>query len=215
MKLTFCLLVVGCQHMLYTGAKLMITISKYDAQGSSTGLHICGPKFWHPFACRSHDDHDDGIKRKHFPSYWTFVQRIQRSPVNSPHKGQWRGALIFFICASTNGGVHNRDAGDLRSAGAVLIKDSVYVSLTGLHYFQWPMKSRDTSQHFEYSLSRQHRQENIISFCSYVNKIHIFECMGKIFCVEFQRYPLKFHTKFLTHTLKDKIFMQHWNFKYS
>ena len=31
---------------------------------------------------------------------------------------------------------------------------------------------------------------------SYVNKIHIFQCMGKIFCVEFQRYPLKFHTKY-------------------
>ena len=27
------------------------------------------------------------------------------------------------------------------------------------------------------------------------NKIHIFRCMGKIFCVEFQRYPLKFHNK--------------------
>ena len=34
---------------------------------------------------------------------------------------------------------------------------------------------------------------------SYVNKIHIFQCMGKIFCVEFQRYPLKFHTKYLAH----------------
>ena len=43
---------------------------------------------------------------------------------------------------------------------------------------------------------------------SFVNKIHIFQCMGKIFCVEFQRYPLKFHTKYLTHTLKDMIFMQ-------
>ena len=36
---------------------------------------------------------------------------------------------------------------------------------------------------------------------SHVNKIHIFQCMGKIFCVEFQRYPLKFHTKYLTHTI--------------
>ena len=45
-----------------------------------------------------------------------------------------------------------------------------------------------------------------------VNKIQIFQCMGKIFCVEFQRYPLKFHTKYLTHTLKDTIFIQHWNF---
>ena len=35
------------------------------------------------------------------------------------------------------------------------------------------------------------------------NKIHIVQCMGKIFCVEFQRYPLKFHTKYLTHTLKE------------
>ena len=26
--------------------------------------------------------------------------------------------------------------------------------------------------------------------------------MGKIFCVEFQRCPLKFHTKYLIHTLK-------------
>ena len=50
---------------------------------------------------------------------------------------------------------------------------------------------------------------------SYVNKIHIFQCMGKIFCVEFQRYPLKFHTKYLTHTLKDMIFKQFWNLKSS
>ena len=35
-----------------------------------------------------------------------------------------------------------------------------------------------------------------------VNKIYIFHCMGKIFCVEFQRYPLQFHTKYLTRTLK-------------
>ena len=50
---------------------------------------------------------------------------------------------------------------------------------------------------------------------SHVNKIHIFQCMGKIYCVEFQRYPLKFHTKYLTHTLKDMIFIQLWNFKSS
>ena len=42
-----------------------------------------------------------------------------------------------------------------------------------------------------------------------VNKIYISQCMGKIFCVEFQRYPLKFHTKHLTYTLKDMIFIQH------
>ena len=36
-------------------------------------------------------------------------------PVNSPHKGQWRGALAFsFICAWINSWVNNREAGDLR-----------------------------------------------------------------------------------------------------
>ena len=35
----------------------------------------------------------------------------------------------------------------------------------------------------------------------YTNRI--FQCMGEIFCVEFQRCPLKFHAKYLTHTLKD------------
>ena len=37
------------------------------------------------------------------------------SPVNSPHKGRWRGALMLsLLCAWTNGWVDNQDAGDLR-----------------------------------------------------------------------------------------------------
>ena len=36
-------------------------------------------------------------------------------PVNSPHKGQWRGALMFsLICALISGWVNNGEAGDLR-----------------------------------------------------------------------------------------------------
>ena len=51
-------------------------------------------------SCRNHDD---VIKWKHFPRYWPFVRGIHRSPVNSPHKGQWRGALIFsLICVWIN-----------------------------------------------------------------------------------------------------------------
>ena len=45
---------------------------------------------------------------------------------------------------------------------------------------------------------------------SKLHKNHIFQCMGKIFCVEFQRVPLKFHTKYLTHTLKDVDFIHIW-----
>ena len=57
---------------------------------------------------------DDVIKWKYFPRYWPFVRGIHRSPVNSPHKGQWRGTLMLsLISAWTNGWVNNRDAGDL------------------------------------------------------------------------------------------------------
>ena len=59
--------------------------------------------------------HDDVIKWKHFPRYWPFVRGIHRSPVNSPHKGQWHGAYMFsLICAWITGWVNNRDTGDLR-----------------------------------------------------------------------------------------------------
>ena len=40
--------------------------------------------------------HDYVIKWKHFPRNWPFVRGIHRSPVNSTHKGQWRGADVFF-----------------------------------------------------------------------------------------------------------------------
>ena len=59
--------------------------------------------------------HDNVMKWKHFPRYWPFVRGIHRSPVNSPHKGQSRGALMFsLICFWINGWVNNREAGDLR-----------------------------------------------------------------------------------------------------
>ena len=59
--------------------------------------------------------HDDVIKWKHFPRYWPFLPGIHRSPVNSPNKGQWCGALMFsLICVWINSRVNNREAGDLR-----------------------------------------------------------------------------------------------------
>ena len=63
--------------------------------------------------------HDNAIKWKHFPRYWPFVRGIHRSPVNSPHKDQWRGALMFsFICAWINGWVNNGETGDLKRTRA-------------------------------------------------------------------------------------------------
>ena len=59
--------------------------------------------------------HDDFIKWKHFPRYWPVVSGIHRSPVNSSHKSQWRGALMFsLICVRINAWVNNCDANDRR-----------------------------------------------------------------------------------------------------
>ena len=76
--------------------------------------------------------HDDVIKWKHFPRNWPFVRGIHRSPVNSPHKGQWRGALMFtLICVWINDWVNNREAGDLRRYRAhcdVIVRAECYIA---------------------------------------------------------------------------------------
>ena len=56
--------------------------------------------------------HDDVIKWKYFSRYYPFVRGIHRSPVNSTHKGQWRGALTFSLIRAWISNSH--DAGDLR-----------------------------------------------------------------------------------------------------
>ena len=52
-----------------------------------------------------------------FSRYWPFMRYAGNSPVTRefPHKGQWRGALMFSsIYARINGWVNNREAGDLK-----------------------------------------------------------------------------------------------------
>ena len=59
--------------------------------------------------------HDDVIKWKHFPRYWPFVRGIHLSSVNSPHKCQWRVALMFSLNCPLNKRLsNNRKVGDLR-----------------------------------------------------------------------------------------------------
>ena len=54
------------------------------------------------------------IKWKHFLCHLPFVQGIHQSLVNSLHKGQWGGALMFSLtCAWINGWVNNHEAGYL------------------------------------------------------------------------------------------------------
>ena len=92
-----------------TGPKChIIRIKRYI----STKLHIFLSNDWY---LQKPTVHDDVIKWKHFPRYWPFVRGIHRGPVNSPHKGQWRGTLMFsLICTRMKCWVNNRKAGDLR-----------------------------------------------------------------------------------------------------
>ena len=92
---------------------------------------IADSSFDNPSAiCNSNSPvyHDDVIKWKHFPRNWPFVRGIHQSPVNSPHKGQWRGALMFsFICFWIKDWVKNRKTGDLRHCRAhycVIVMDN-------------------------------------------------------------------------------------------
>ena len=75
--------------------------------------------------------HDDVIEWKHFPRYWPFVRGIHQSPLNSPHKGQWRRALTVCICAWINGWISNLKAGYLRRHHAHHAV-TVMISHTGL-----------------------------------------------------------------------------------
>ena len=76
---------------------------------------------WMPYCSRVYDMFPSLViswwrhQMETFRRYWPFVRGIHGSPVNSPHKGQWRGALVFsLICAWINGWVNNHKAGDLR-----------------------------------------------------------------------------------------------------
>ena len=62
---------------------------------------------------------DMGLYLFHCSEIWqawlAIVLGSHRSPVNSPHKGRWRGPLMLcLICAWINGWVNNGEAGDLR-----------------------------------------------------------------------------------------------------
>ena len=100
---------------------------------SSSWVRFSGPKW-----------HDDVIKWKHSLLYWPFVRGIHRSPVNSLHKGQWRGGLVFsLICVWINGWVNNGEAGDLRCHRAhydVIVMKWAVASAPPNSDITWPLR---------------------------------------------------------------------------
>ena len=100
-----------------------------------TNITLCILSIWYFI-------HDDVVKWKHFPGYCPFVRGIHRSPVNSPHKSQWRGVSMFsLICAWINGWVNNREAGDLRHHHAyfdIAIMICYFFDIFRQYKIHWP-----------------------------------------------------------------------------
>ena len=98
-----------------------------------------------------HHHHHDAIKWKGVPHNWSFVRVIHRSSVDSPHKDQWPGTLMFaLVCVGTNGWANNRGARDLRrhrdDYDVIVMMRCIMIEKRGRYYFfasrlkQWLLK---------------------------------------------------------------------------
>ena len=81
-------LIKNCSEMIWISLFITLLLLPHNTQSNDVSWYFESRKFetrWH----------DDVIKWEHFPRNWPFV----RAPVNSPHKGQWRGAsMLSLIC---------------------------------------------------------------------------------------------------------------------
>ena len=109
---------------------------------------------------------DDVIKWEHFLRYWSFVRGIHRWPVDSPHKGQWCGALKFYLMyAWTNGWANSWDAGDLR-------RHSTHCDVTVMLFLYFGYISAfciATAPYYHNNDDHQHDQRNVMTMSVSLN----------------------------------------------
>ena len=106
--------------------------------------------------------HDDIVKWKHFLRYWSFVRGIPRSSVNSPHKGQWHGAMMFsLICIWINIWINNCEAGD---TVAPIMTSLWWVMSHGHHDIWITSHSNVWSTACLTSYNRKHQSSALLAF---------------------------------------------------
>ena len=101
---------------LLIGEYQLTSYEKNDQKSRCALFQLETPSLGNAMCCRlvSTQSYDDVIKWKHFPRNWHLCGEFT-GPVNSPHKDQWRRALMLsLICVWINDWVNNREAGDLR-----------------------------------------------------------------------------------------------------
>ena len=122
-----------------------------------------------------------------FPRYWQFVRGIHRPPVTSPHKGQWRRALMFsLICAWINSWANSREASDLRP------NRTDYDTTAIMLYMFWNLCEQQRCciserhyVHFERTISCATKDKNFVTitiypfrWCCHFDEIAITGCTG-------------------------------------
>ena len=106
---------------------------------------------------------DDVIKRKHLPRYWPFIRGCTVYPVDSLHKMQWRGALMFsLICAWINGLANTRDGGHLGRHRAHYDVTVMYLFHHWLWWWLFAWFSLGNSLHFD-GLMQERRNSSALA----------------------------------------------------
>ena len=123
--------------------------------------------------------HGDVIKWKYFPRYWPFVRGIHRSPVNSPHKGQWHGALMFsLICALSKQSKHRWFVTPSRPFWRHC--NVIYLIVFGIHYSVKSTESRnwynDKSSFYEKYGHHNTKCATVSDFVLHIG--HIWDCFS-------------------------------------
>ena len=113
---------VGIANILRSSNQIIVSSFPEKMMNMKTlwhgnALHIIGPSWGEPPGLRWFPLQRAMAWWRHqvetFPRYWPLVRGFHPSFANSPHTGQWRGALKFSLtCAWTNVWVNNRDTGD-------------------------------------------------------------------------------------------------------
>ena len=104
--------------------------------------------------------------------------------VNSPHKGQWRGALMFsLICAPMNGWVNNHEAGDLR-------RHRCHYDGIVINYY-WPDANRNVREEVQRITTNQHDQARIKTMKNELT--WRLKSTAQLWCVKKVRLKVRLH----------------------
>ena len=99
-----------CLYM-YICVALYLLVNKLLSYPSVRTNYIHTQTVRHGRPGNSNSSHDDVIKWKHSPRYWSFVRRIHRSLVNSPKKRPVTRTLDVFFDLRLNKSLSNQSWG--------------------------------------------------------------------------------------------------------